>query len=228
MNNINDKSPFNKMKGIFNNEIFKGNIKMIGVPETGKSTLLFALIKHNINKHNQVVLINKHEEEDVKELFKEYKNEINFIYYKSEYNIDFKDLLLKNKNKTLFIIVDFFYYIFKEDEKANEIIRKINETKDNEKIKLYVSEADRSGFLDVSKYYISISRKSNIDYICDTQQFNNCDDFQIKLIFKNLNQRGYGAAFSKLEIGEFKIIKNKKLLKLSSNELYMRELLKEF
>ena len=43
MNKINDKSPFNKMKGIFNNDIFKGNLKIMGKCGMGKSTLLFSL-----------------------------------------------------------------------------------------------------------------------------------------------------------------------------------------
>ena len=67
-----------------------------------------------------------------------------------------------------------------------------------------------------------------IDYIFETQEFENCDDFEIKLVFSSLKKRGFGSAFYNLNVGEFKIIKNKKLIKLSSKELYMKELLKEF
>lgn len=225
MNNINDKSPFNKMKGIFNNDIFKGNLKIMGKCGTGKSTLLFSLVNYNIDKYTQIVLINKFEEKEVRDLFKNYK-EVDFINYQSD--IDFKKLLLKNKNKTLFIIVDYFNYVFKEDEKAHEIIKKVNDNKDHEKIKLYLSEAHRSNFFELSKEYVRISRKSNIDYIFETQEFENCDDFEIKLVFSSLKKRGFGSAFYNLNVGEFKIIKNKKLIKLSSKELYMKELLKEF
>ena len=225
MTDINDKSPFNKMKGIFNNDIFKGNLKIMGNPGTGKSTLLFSLVNYNINKYTQIILINEFEEKEVRNLFKNYK-EVYFVNYQSD--IDFKKLLLKNKNKTLFIIVDYFNYVFKEDEKSHEIIKKVNDNKDYEKIKLYLSEAHRSNFLKLSKECVRISRKSNIDYIFETQEFENCDDFEIKLVFSNLKKRGFGRVFFDLEIGEFKIIKNKKLMKLSSKELYIKELFKEF
>ena len=125
-------------------------------------------------------------------------------------------MLLKNKNKTLFIIVDYFNYVFKEDEKAHEIIKKVNDNKDHEKIKLYLSEAHRSNFFKLSKECVRISRKSNIDYIFETQEFENCNDFEIKLVFSSLKKRGFGSAFYNLNVGEFKIIKNKKLIKLSS------------
>ena len=226
MININNELTFNKMKGIFNNDIFKGNLKIIGFPGTGKSTLLLSLVKYNLKKYTQIVLINKFEEKSVKKIFKEYKEKVNFIYYKSDF--DLKHVLLEYKNKTLFIVVDYCNYVFKEDEELNKIIKKINENKDNEKIKLYISEAQRTNFLNISRDYIRISRKKNIDYICDTQEFENFDDFEVKLVFKYFKKRGFGRVFFDLEIGEFKIIKNKKLMKLSSKELYMQELFKEF
>lgn len=226
MININNELTFNKMKGIFNNDIFKGNLKIIGFPGTGKSTLLLSLVKYNLKKYTQIVLINKFEEKSVKKIFKEYKEKVNFIYYKSDF--DLKHVLLEYKNKTLFIVVDYCNYVFKEDEELNKIIKKINENKDNEKIKLYISEAQRTNFLNISRDYIRISRKKNIDYICDTQEFENFDDFEVKLVFKYFKKRGFGREFFDLEIGEFKIIKNKKLMKLSSKELYMQELFKEF
>lgn len=226
MININNELTFNKMKVIFNNDIFKGNLKIIGFPGTGKSTLLLSLVKYNLKKYTQIVLINKFEEKSVKKIFKEYKEKVNFIYYKSDF--DLKHVLLEYKNKTLFIVVDYCNYVFKEDEELNKIIKKINENKDNEKIKLYISEAQRTNFLNISRDYIRISRKKNIDYICDTQEFENFDDFEVKLVFKYFKKRGFGRVFFDLEIGEFKIIKNKKLMKLSSKELYMQELFKEF
>jgi hypothetical protein len=224
----NKNKPFiRNLKGLLSNKYFQKNILILGSVASGKSTFLYGLIKENLKNSSQIVLIDERLEEETRNLFFNYDN----AYFKKyEENIDYQHLLKKYKNRTLFLIVNFSYYIFQEDEVVNEIVSEINNIKSvNYNLKIYVKDCERIGFLDICKEQIKNSDIKNIDYICESQKFKNSNLFDVKLVFNFMATQGFKDKFSQLEVGEFKVIKNKRIDEsFNSKTFFIKNKLRNF